>query len=72
VHLIEYSHQKYKLKKGYTYPLMGKAKDLSSEDWPVISEAIIKKMKQAGLFDANKYEVYNLYRFISKLIDNLE
>jgi hypothetical protein len=29
-------------------------------------------MKQAGLFDANKYEVYNLYRFVTKLIENLE
>lgn len=29
-------------------------------------------MRQAGLFDSSKYEVYNLYRFLSRLLDTLQ
>jgi hypothetical protein len=52
--------------------MFGKAKGRSNEDGPVISEEMLKRIKQAGLFEFSKYEIYNLYRFVYNIILYLE
>ena len=58
--------------KGYSYPLLGMSKDPTDKSFPVLSDATLKKIKQAGLFDSSKYEIYNLYGFIECLVKNLQ
>ena len=45
---------------------------MSNEDAPVLSEEMLKRIKQAGLFESSKYEIYNLYRFVNNIINHLE
>ena len=71
-HLLEFCEQKYQLMKGYSYPLLGMSKDPTDKSFPVLSDATLKKIKQAGLFDSSKYEIYNLYGFIECLVKNLQ
>jgi hypothetical protein len=58
--------------KCYTYPLLGQSKDPTDDQYPKLSDSILKKIKQAGLFDSSKYEIYNLYRFIESFVKNIE
>jgi hypothetical protein len=70
IQIIRYRGESFKFKKDYTFPFVGTAKDTSNIGLPKISDLNLEKLKQAGLFD--NYEIYNLYRFISEIIEQLD
>ena len=67
--VIEFNKVQYRLMQDHTYPMFGESKDESKEQHlPQLDEAILKKLKAAGLFNSSDYEIYNVHRFVQGVI----